>query len=200
MMYRHHDIPGPRASHGFTLIELMISITLASLLSLAVIAAYSNQAATFVNQGRSNQATEDGRDAFTVLSGLIRQAITSTLTINQSATQTIIDFQIPPGFPVWPNTTAPYDRNAIRILWSNTGAAANQIRIASATSLGALPAAPLVTLVGSTAGANTRITHLPLTPQVPAGYLRALASRSGATPPGQTTTGTRFEGIIIPRN
>ncbi len=133
-MIDRHDIPGRCASLGFTLIELMISVTLASLLSLAVVAAYSNQAATFVNQGRSNQATEDGRDAFTVLSGLIRQAISSSLTINQTVAQTTIDFQIPPGFPIWPNTTPPYDRNAIRILWTNTGPSANQIRIASATA------------------------------------------------------------------
>ncbi len=188
------------AQRGFTLIELMISVTLASLLSIAVVTAYSNQAATFVSQGRRNQATEDGRDAFMVLSGLLRQAITSSLTINQTANRTTIDFQIPAGFPIWPNTTAPYDRNAVRILWENTGATADQIRIATATSPGGLAAAPLVTLVGSTAGSNTRITELSLTPLAPAGYLLALGSRSGATPAGQTTTGTRFEGVIIPRN
>ncbi len=185
---------------GFTLVELMVSITLASILSLAVIAAYSNQAATFINQGRSNQAAEDGREAFTVINRLLRQAIRSTITINQTATQTTIDFTLPAGFPVWPNTTAPYDRNAVRILWSSTGANSDQIRIASATSLGALGAAPLVTLVGSNSGFNTRIIGLTLATVAPAGLQLTLTSRSGATPPGQTATGTSFEGIIIPRN
>ncbi len=188
------------AQRGFTLIELMVSVTLASLLSLAVIAAYSSQAATFLNQGRSSQATEDGREAFIVINRLLRQAIRSTMTTTQTATQTTIDFTLPAGFPVWPNTTAPYDRNAVRISWSSTGANANQIRIASATSLGALGAAPLTTLVGSNTGFNTRITQLSLTSVAPAGLRLSLTSRSGATPPGQTATGTRFEGIIIPRN
>jgi len=199
-MNDHRTRPLHHACQGFTLIELMISVTLASLLSLGVITAYSHQAATFVNQGRSSQATEDGRDAFTVIGGLIRQALSSSLSITQTPARTTIDFLIPAGFPVWPNTTAPYDRNAIRIQWTNTGAAANQIQIASATSLGALAGAPLTTLVGSNSGTNTRIIQLSLTAQAPAGYLLALVSRSGNTPPGQTANGTRFEGVIIPRN
>lgn len=189
-----------RRERGFTLVEIMVSITVASILSLAVISTYSSQAGTYMTQGRSSQAVEDGREVYMVLNHLLRQAENSSIAITQNAGSTIVDFTVPSGYAIWPNTTAPYDRNAIRIAWSDSGTNANQITVASATSIGGLGGAQATALAGSNSGSNTRVIGLTMTALVPAGYTLSVTTRAGVTPPGQTATGTTFDGLVLPRN
>jgi len=189
-----------RRNQGFTLVEVMISITVASMLSLAVVSAYSTQAGTYMSQGRNSQSVEDGREIYMMLNRLFRQAENSSISITQNATSTTVDFTVPSGFSIWPNTTAPYALNAIRVAWSSTGANANQVMISSANALGGLGAAPSVALAGSNTGRNTRVIGLTMTALAPAGYTLAVTTRAGATPAGMTTTGTTFDGLVLPRN
>ncbi len=195
---QYHDTRLSHRLEGFTLVEVMVSITIASILSLALISAYSTQAGTYMRQGHNSQATDDGREIYMVLNHLLRQSINSSIAIAQTASTTRIDLQIPQGFPIWPNTTPPYNLNAIRISWSNTGTNANQIMISSATGIGALGAAPMVALAGSNAGSNTRVTGLTMAPAVPAGYLLSVTTLSGGAAIG--SRGTVFDGMILPRN
>lgn len=189
-----------RREQGFTLVEVMVSVTVASILSLAVVSAYSTQAGTYMTQGRSSQAVEDGREVYMVLNHLLRQAESSSIVVTQNAGSTVIDFTVPSGYSIWPNTTAPYDRNAIRIAWSDSGANANQIMVSSATSVGGLGAAAATALAGSNSGSNTRVIGLTMTALAPAGYTLTVTTRAGVTPPGQTATGTTFDGLVLPRN
>ena len=190
---------GARRLRGFTLVEVMISITIASLLSLAVVSAYSTQAGIYMNQGRSSQSVEDGREVYRVLSHLLRQAENSSIVITQvPGASTTIDFTVPAGFPIWPNTTAPYSNNAVRISWSATGSYSNQITVATAATIGGLGAAQALALAGSNSGNNTRVIGMTMNAVVPAGYSFTVTTRAGATPPGMTAAGTTFDGLLLP--
>ncbi len=181
---------------GFSLVELMVSIAVASLLLLAVGSLYSSQAGIYIRQSVRTQVTEEGREVFDVLHRLLRQANASSISVTSSVGNTVIDFTIPAGYPVWPNTTSPYDNNAIRVSWSSNGTFPNQVRIATATSLAGLAAAPMTTLAGSTNGNNTRITNLTLTALASGGYTLMVASGTGNPDIGQVV----FNGSVIPRN
>lgn len=180
---------------GFTLIEMMISIVVASLLSIAVVNTFTSQSSMFTTQSQRNRMANDGRDAYEVISRLLRQAEASSIATSISAGSTTIDFTIPAGFPVWPNTTAPYDNNAVRLQWSSSGNHANRVRIGTASSIAALSSAELATLAGDTSGSNTQIIDLELTKDASNAYSLALTARAGSNGPSST-----FQGMVMPRN
>ncbi len=179
---------------GFTLIEMMISITIASLLSLAVVNTFVSQSSMFTVQAQRNQMASDGFDAHELLSRLLQQAESSSIVITNSGTTRTIDFTVPSGFPIWPNNTSPFTNNAIRLQWDSTGSNPNQIRIASAENVAGLGVATLATLVGDSNGSNTQISNLALT--LNGGiYQLSLTARAGSGGPSTT-----FQGSVIPRN
>lgn len=181
---------------GLTLVELMISVTVASLISIGVVSLYASQSSVFVNESHSTQARTDGRDVYIVISRLLRQAESSSIVVSSDAASTTIDLTLPSGYPVWPNTTFPFTNNAVRLAWTNTGDNAYQIRIATGSSIANLGAAQLTTLVGNKTGDNTWITALSLN-QSAGGYLLSVSSASGNIANAVNTT---FDGIVIPRN
>ncbi|MBN4079140.1 prepilin-type N-terminal cleavage/methylation domain-containing protein [Beggiatoa alba] len=150
-------------TQGFTLVEMMVSIVIASLLSIAVINTFASQSSMFIAQSQRNQMANDGRDAYEVISRLLRQAQLNSIVTVSAGTTFTIDFTIPTGFSVWPNTTAPFTNNAIRLQWDSAGANPSQVRIANTTSIAGLGGAGLRTLVGDTTGSNTQTTNLILT-------------------------------------
>lgn len=187
-----------RQQNGFTLVELLISILISSLLALAVATSFTQQIITFATQDLRSQAGEDGRNAFLVLSQLLRHAESNTITITNTASAVTVDFYLPFGVPIWPNTQPPvYNKNAVRIQWDSTGNDAFKIQINNKPTLAALGSNQLTTLVGSNAGSNTRITGLSISPQAAGGFLLSLTSNAGVS---QTSAGETFEGLIIPRN
>lgn len=207
MIKRMNMTNNRQASQGFTLIELMISITVSSLLALAIASSYASQASTYMTQAYRTQATEDGRDAFTILNHLLHQAEAASIAITTVAdTSTIIDFTVPAGYQIWPNTTPPYTNNAVRVSWTNTGSTAYQILIGTADSTVNLATAPMTALVGSNSGNNSRITNLSLVNGA-SSYALSVTSTAGITglvgkaqAANGATGGVTFDGIIVPRN
>jgi|GEM_PF-4499007 len=175
---------------GFSLVELMIAVTLAMALSIAVLYIYSSQIRTFSQTARKEQTSQEARNAFEILSNLVRQAdiclsadtnrcpsplrINSAYTLaasNPNAATTLalpnddvqIDFVVPAGFEIWPNNVSPYTNNAIRIQWSS----ADKIVYVSAGSSvsDAATLRTLIPLAGGSGNLNTKIINLDLWPQ-----------------------------------
>ena len=200
---------------GFSLVELMIALAIGLLISAAAISAFLGHTRAVYQQMGYNQASEDVGEAYAVLSRLIMQAHRDTIDVATTevdgvATSTTIDLELPEGFSVWPNTTAPYSNNWVRIAWTSTGDDADMITIASASNSGDLAAAPSETLAGSgdTDSAlfnTTRITSLLLESDgaFPDLYLFSISGKSFArdrVDGDDDSKGVSIEGRILPRN
>jgi prepilin-type N-terminal cleavage/methylation domain-containing protein len=198
---------------GFSLVELMIALAVGLLISAAAISAFLGHTGAVYQQMGYNQASEDVGEAYAVLSRLITQAHQDTLDVattevDDVITSTTIDLELPEGFSVWPNTTAPYSNNWVRIAWASTGDGAGTITIASASDSGDLAAAPSETLAGSadTARFNTtRITSLILESDelLPEMYIFSISGKSFArdrVDGDDDSKGVSIEGRILPRN
>ncbi len=182
---------------GLTLIELMIALAISSVVAIGVMKAYVGQTVVVVKQARITQATEDGREAFSVISRLLRQAQRSSLSITPA--KTTFSFTIPSGLAIWPNNIAPYTNNAVRLSWTDQGADANKILLATADSAANLGAAATITLAGDSSLQNTQIAAFTLTDNNDGSYSLKLISQivNGAS---QTPLRVSFEGRILPRN
>ncbi len=180
---------------GFTLIEMMISIVVASLLSIAVINTFTSQSSMYTVQSQRNRMANDGRDAYEILSRLLRQAQIGSIVTATTGTTVTIDFTIPTGYAIWPNNTGTFANNAIRLQWDSAGSNPNEIRYANAANIAALGAATLTTLIGNTTGSNTQITGLAFVQNASNDYLLTLRARAGGNGPSAT-----FQGAVMPRN
>lgn len=200
-----------RASRGFSLVELMVGMVIGLLVSAAAVSAFLAHTRAVYQQVGYNQASEDVNEAFAVLYRLLLQAQRDSIVITNTESggvpaSTTIDLALPEGFPVWPNETAPWTNNWVRVAWNRTGGNAEQITIANAATEGGLAGAGATVLTGGSAGNNTRITRMTLVEDegtAPSTYLFALSGKSYARDDvdgSNTDTGATVEGRILPRN
>ena len=210
---------------GYSLVELMVAVVVALLLSLAVISAYVSQARAFTAQAKTIQSTEVGRDAQAVITGLMRQAMLTSVAIDYGGTgarnddteelpgdSIAVDFLLPAGFPIWPNLDPPFNRNVVRIQWETGGDNPYEIMGAAAAGGAGFGAGDFVSLAGSDVPGNTRVINLDIwplaadgTPQAnatdgaPGGFRVVVGSRAG--PKGtEATVATSFSSVVMPRN
>ncbi len=193
--------PNPKRYYGFTMVELMVAIVIGMFVSLATVAAFSAHSRTVFNQMSYNQSAEDVSEAYALLSRLIQQAESTSITISGittvagCTTDITVDLAVPAGFAVWPNLTAPYTQNWVRIAFSTAGTNANTITIANAGA-GGLGAATATPFAGSSSGNNTKITCMSLEKQLDNTYAFSLAGYARNYSEGDTA----YEGVILPRN
>lgn len=174
---------------GFSLVELMIAVTIAMALSIAVMYVYAGQIRTFSQVARKEQASQEARSAFEVISNLVRQAdlclspdtnrCPANLTIgltypngvsNPNPATTLkrandsvqIDFVVPSGYEIWPNSTSPYTSNAIRVEWSSTDGI---VWISAGGSVTDGARTNRIQLAGGSGNMNSQIVNLDLWPQ-----------------------------------
>ncbi len=193
-----------RSHSGFSLVELMVAITVAMILSIGVLYVYSGQTRTFNQVARKQQTAAAAAAAFEVVTSLMRQAeicliISSSCTTvqqidftypvgptNPNAATTLqtandsltISFDVPSGFNIWPNSTSPYTDNTITLSWDS----ADGILYAQA---GAQTA---VALVGASGNLNTKIINFDVWPMV---VDAAGAVTEGASVTSKPTAGYR---------
>lgn len=236
-----------RKQGGQTLIEMMIALTLAMVISIATIYLYSAQLKIFYHTARKQQTTEEIQAAFEVVTDLLRQA-EMCLTCNPAQQISIsypagvanpngaqtpylandgisLDFSVPSGYAIWPNSTAPYASNSMHLSWSQ---ASGTLLLSNGPNAGAAQAASGVVIAGTTGKLNTSIVNFDVWPlavgagNVPtagtsaadkptAGYHVVLTARVGANDPAyvnqlapngamrnyRTIT---YEADILPRN
>jgi len=144
---------------GLSLIELMISVTIAMILSVAAITLYVSQMKTYMQTSRKEMTEQDARAVSARLQQLLRQAVICTnntvaptcspiVSINitytgataplasnvlsQAGKAVKVVFQLPSGYAAWPNITAPYTNTQVTLDWSNNaGATQEQILISN---------------------------------------------------------------------
>ena len=73
-MRRRLSSPGSRYSHGFSLIELMVSLTIGLIISVAAFAAYLGIAAASRMAEAQGRMNEDAQAALTILTQQLRMA------------------------------------------------------------------------------------------------------------------------------
>ena len=172
---------------GFTLVEAMIATLLASIMSIGVISIYVNQTGSLQTESQRDANALEANRAFDIVSRLIRQAEQETIVITYVAKPILneetlefssddiqIDFQLPSGFNVWPNSEAPFTDNFVRIVWENqnddklTTETKYLVRVINAASLADLDAEEEkepdtdnhITIAGNNSGDEPRIINL----------------------------------------
>jgi len=167
--------------NGFTLIELMIASTLATLMSLGVLSIYVNQSGNISAEEQRSATAQEAHRAFDLVSRMLRQAEQNSIVINYNTGKSVnennepeisndaitIDFTLPANLDVWPNTHAngAPDRPAVRLRWHNgTGENPYKIQLANTTSLDNLASATLTDIAGSDVGSLARIVNLDFWP------------------------------------
>lgn len=194
---------------GLSLVELMVSITVAMIMSIGVLYLYAGQIRTFSQVARKEHTTQEAQSAFDVLANALRQAemclvcapqqtmgvtypagvanpnASTTLAVVNDSVQ--IDFTVPTGYAIWPNNVSPYTNHAIRINWS---AADNQVKISAGSSVAdaATLRAPVV-LAGATGNQNTKIVNLDVWPMV--------VSAAGVVSPAAAVTDKATAGFKL---
>lgn len=194
---------------GLSLVELMISVTIAMIMSIGVLYLYAGQVRTFSQVARKEQTTQEAQSAFEVIAGLVRQAemclaCTPQQTIgiiypagvsNPNAASSVqlandsvqIDFTVPSGYPIWPNDTGTFTNNAIRIDWS---AATNVVQVSAGASVtDAAGARTPIAIAGASGNMNTKVVNLDIWPMA--------VSATGAVTAGATATDKATAGYRL---
>jgi len=197
-------------SKGYTLIEMMVATTLATLMSLGVLGIFINQTSAINTESQRDIAHQSANHTFELVSRLLRQAVKSSIVVsyptnkplNDASTlqhendSTVIDFLLPEGYHIWPNDKPPYINNAIRLRWTNEAQddATQTLQIAKAESISSLQSRPMQTIVGDNSGdqagiinfdvwpmQNTRTPQPSYSSPARAGYLLAITTRNPQT-------------------
>lgn len=189
--------------NGLSLVELMVSLTIASVLSVAVVSSFSSQNGVYLRQAQRVQVQDDGRQAFDILTRLLLHAQAASIQVTDNNSDVLVRFQIPAGFPIWPNLGSGYANNVVFIKWadntdSTAGHVAHQLRIANSSTISTPAESSFVALVGSDSGNNTRITDFSVVRQADnRNYRVTLSASSGAN---QNPVQTTLDGLVLPRN
>jgi len=175
-----------RKHGGYTLIEMMVAITISMVISIATIYLFTGQVRTFYHTARKQQTTEEMQAAFEAVTTLLRQA---EMCLTCSPVQQIsiaypagvanpnspkspylandsisLDFTVPGGYPIWPNDTAPsYSNNSMHLTWSQAN---GTVLLASGPNAAAAQAAAGVAIAGSSGRLNTRIINFDVWPLI----------------------------------
>jgi len=168
------------STKGFSLIELMIAMVIAAIMSLAVLSIFANQTTHLTHETQRDNAVQEANRTFDVISRLLRQAHKESInisypnatTVNDENTPEInndaisIDFSLPPGFNIWPNDQAPYENNNVRLKWNNSSNSENPyvIQIANAANAGGISNFDLKDIAGDNTGDQARIVNLDIWP------------------------------------
>ena len=181
---------------GYSLVEIMVSLTIAMMISIATVYLFIAQLHTFYHTARKQQTTEEIQAAFEAVTNLLRQA-EMCLTCNPAQQISItyaagvanpngpkvpylanddisLDFTVPAGYPIWPNDTAPYAGNAMHLTWSQAN---GTLLLSNGPNTAAAQGNPGVVIAGSTGKLNTRIVNFDVWP---------LTVGAGAPIPGAT--------------
>jgi len=165
---------------GFSLIELMIAMVIAAIMSLAVLSIFVNQTTHLVHETQRDSAVQEANRTFDLISRLLRQAQKDSIDISYPGSTKVndenipeitndaisIDFTLPTGFNIWPNDQAPYENNNVRLKWDNKNNSENPyvIQIANASNAGGISNFDLKDLAGDNSGDQARIINLDIWP------------------------------------
>ncbi len=171
---------------GYSLIEMMVALTISMVISIATMYLYSGQVKTFFHTARKQQTTEEIQAAFEAVTTLLRQAeLCLSCTPAQQISITYpagvanpngaqvpylanddisLDFTVPVGYAIWPNVTAPsFSNNAMHLTWSQ---ASGTLLLSSGPDAATAQTASAVVIAGSSGRLNTRIVNFDVWPML----------------------------------
>lgn len=178
---------------GYSLVELLIALGVASILSIAIVTAYTGQSAVMLKHNLSTLASEDARDTFDLIAMMLRQSSSrididwegSPITnkngvVTSFDTEAIrIQFELPDREAIWPNTIANsdglYENQYITIEWDD-GSKSIYIRMSNND---AYSGGTTFVLAESGADTSTVFTNIALWPTKPGGFLTADSDADG---------------------
>ncbi|MDH4273969.1 MAG: prepilin-type N-terminal cleavage/methylation domain-containing protein [Gammaproteobacteria bacterium] len=152
-----------RRNNGHTLVELLVAMGLAAVISVGVASLYVSQNALARNESQRDQTQTDAHFAFDIVSRLLRQARQDSIQVTYPASAKlnadnepgtaetdgiVVDFLLPEGYPVWPNDKGEFSTPAVRLSWTTSGQTAYQLRIGTATKREDLANSAMQTLAG----------------------------------------------------
>jgi len=170
---------------GFSLIELMVASTLATVMSLAVLSLYINQSGNLISESQRDSTAQEAYRAFDIISRLVRQAVASSINIKYGGVQNTnpdaspeiandsidVVFNLPSKQDIWPNSnSAISDNNAVRLKWDNKSTDASkdpssyQIQISNTTSIKELDGLSMKAIAGSNDTSLARIINFDMWP------------------------------------
>ena len=216
---------------GVGMIEILVGIVISSLLTIAVVTVYMSQNVMFKQQSSRNYAAADTWDVFSLVSGIIRHAQINSFAISYGGgglndddpaeiellgdddlvanDEITVTFSVPNGMRVWPNDTAPYNNNVMRLTWQNSGDNPYQVTIETNNGAGFEP--PIV-LAGGNAGVSSQIINFdlwpldaegnrqPLVTSAPVGGYQLIISTRAAMSAGESDPVFTVSGVVVPRN
>ncbi len=166
-----NSLSDKKRNKGFTLVELMVASTLASLMSFGVLSIYVNQSGNITSESQRDTTKQAAHNAFDIVNRLVRQAKRDEVAVtfvatNQAqegapdydSTSLVIDFNLPQNQQIWPNTNGA--DNAVRIVWGTNENNTTQIQIGNTQNIANLDGATLNTLAGSNNDAQPRISNM----------------------------------------
>jgi len=169
-----------KTSRAFSLIELMIAILIATLMSFTVISLYVNQTTQVSSESSRDNTIQEANRTFDLVSRLLRQAHKNSINIdypgsvkaNDETTPELkndgisISFTVPHGFNIWPNDKAPFTKNTVQIKWDNnsSGDKPYVVQIANASNVGSISNFDLKEIAGDNSGQQARIVNLDIWP------------------------------------
>lgn len=188
----------PTGQSGYTLIELMVSLLLAMLISIAAMYLFGGQMHSFYQHARKQQTSGEVQSAFEAITTLLRQAemclscnpaqqiaITYPAGLanpNQATTPYLagdaidLDFTVPAGYAIWPNNNAPYANNTIHLSWSQAN---GTVKLGNGPDAATATAAA-IDIAGSNGNLNTRIVNLDVWPLTTGGTGASAADKPNA--------------------
>lgn len=191
---------------GLSLVELMISVTIAMTMSIGALYVYAGQVRTFSQVARKDHVSQEAQSAFEVIAGLLRQAemcLTCTPqqamgitypaavanpngAVLQLANDSVqIDFTVPSGYSIWPNDAGTFTNNAIRIEWSGL---TNVVQVSADASIASAHTTKYA-IAGAIGNLNTKIVNLDIWPMV--------VNASGAVTAGAAATDKATAGYRL---
>lgn len=232
---------------GQSLVEMMIALAVAMIISIAALYLYGGQMRSFYQHARKQQTTEEVQAAFETVTALLREAemcltcatpqqisITYPAAVANPNAAKIpylandgisLDFTVPAGYAIWPDSTAPYTSNAMHLNWSQAN---GTLTLSNGPDAASAQAATAITIGGSSGRINTRIVNFDVWPMVigasgvpvaaaaatdkpTAGYHVSLTARVGAADttyvnpldpngPMRNYRTVTYEADILPRN
>ncbi len=189
---RMRQIKLRKFSCGVGMVEILIGITISSLLTIAVVTVYLSQNVMFNQQSSRNQAASNAWDVYALVTGLVRHSQVDSFDINYGSggrnpdgpeniellgpsdevvnDEITVTFSLPVGMKVWPNDVAPFDKNVVRLTWKSFGDDRYKIQVELNDGSGF--GAPIL-IAGGTDGSNTRIINFDMWPLDSTGALQA---------------------------
>lgn len=221
---------GRNTQFGFTMIELMVGITIACIMTVAIVNVYVNQNATLSRQNSRNVAAADAWEAYGLIKRLLEHADIASFSAtygkgarnstnppaielldnaNKPADDEIeVNFRTPWQMNIWPNDQFPFQMNQMKLTWKNYGEDNYVIKLVISDGASTQE----ILLAGGAQNGNSKVINLDIWPvgndgapqanptDRPYGGFLVVLNTRAGQKTGESDPTFSVSGRVIPRN